>query len=893
MSIGGTIPLNISCKTQEGLKMPIRKPTATSTSGPITTHSPRRRADNRASMIFRTQFSLNQDDFEPHRQSLIVPSSYDLNREIHEPHDETLFYDHTNKLFSQHKRSNHSNFLSEEQIASGMEEVVTSVAETKSDDKKVLKENVGCTTKVAEKQKTHTKNKILVMTPDGQKLSKQNPKTPRLEDLGAIDLSINNLDVSDKHDKEHTLKTPEDVIDGKSKDDFVEKAFNDVVEGKLLAKTATNTPRVVDETNGPRRLTAEAYHVSREKSPTRVQSERPRNGKDKEFLRVKKDDALDKRDASSNERSNTSSVSLVSEDDDDMLERVDGVTYTWFDKKDVDIMISSDENKVREYLKRNRVTVGFPIKGYEECLVLDIRNGDDNPMEQIKEIRAMMQKRKEEFMQRHGDEFRLVDLDKNGKHLRIIDVHQTKTSKGVGEGIVSTEQELVTQIETSGLNIPKNEKKSDDHVQSPDLQTDKLSEKENENVERNALNPSENGDLQTPQIDPQRLPPELTGFEDITKYFSILDDTEKEQYERYKNVMTELWLTEESHVQSLDVLFKCYLVPLSYSKYSPIVQKMKIQIGMLYDLHSIFYKKISQRMKAVGNKVVPMVADLMRYFFHFVKATCPYIVEYNANLRTVNELMHQKGVKHIVERSIKHYKECHEGVVVQRIQSYLIMPIQRIPRYVLLIKDMLKCAPPITQDTDTLVECYQVILDVAAWINETKLYEEEREKYGIVIKAIPGLLDMNKSCRRYILSGVCKFMTIEEDNGVREAYFFLFNDVLIETKIDKMKGQKVKKSKLNKTYAQINQYETVEDFEGDVFQVQQVYMISEDAIVSYCPNPSLGPSVSFTSVLYDVSVTLVFGDVVEANAWFVAMAYTIKLAPRINESKIIYNIRNE
>ncbi|KAL7717943.1 hypothetical protein QTN25_004643 [Entamoeba marina] len=71
--------------------------------------------------------------------------------------------------------------------------------------------------------------------------------------------------------------------------------------------------------------------------------------------------------------------------------------YSMVDNEDLDILISRNTYLLQQYLQRNRISVGFPFKGYKEALVLDIRNGDDNPREQIAEIVTITQRRKKRF----------------------------------------------------------------------------------------------------------------------------------------------------------------------------------------------------------------------------------------------------------------------------------------------------------------------------------------------------------------------------------------------------------------------------------------------------------------------------------------------------------------
>ncbi|EMD46730.1 rho/RAC guanine nucleotide exchange factor, putative [Entamoeba histolytica KU27] len=808
-----------SCPFPEHTKIPQRsKHSLSPTTKALKPQRPsKKKGEQRHSVLFKTQFCLNVDDINNtgSHQSLVVPSSYDLNRTLHEEEGYSVSVSNpSNSSDGILSKVPPSDELKSDSIeTNGMKEscevvsklneqpiVVSTHPETSLHSKKDSKEKVGKTTKVKEGQLD--KDKILIRTSE-----ELNPR-PLMVQRSELDLQ--------------RLK--------EAKRDFAIDIFEDVALGKVTladneTKSAQHTPREEDEAS--RRKTMQPNGLKRNLFLRRENSDRVRKNEDEsQFVRVQKGKGAIPDD---NEETETFS-------DDTGMEQNEGLTHTYVDKEDLDILISGDDSKLRKYLERNRITVGFPIKGYKEALVLDIRNGDDNPFEQMKEINAMVNKRKTEFIEQH-------------------------------QGII------VKEITIEEKDKKKRGKVNKKNIQVVTFKGEEIEEKEMKNEEK----------MRHIQI---------TGFSNQKEYFNKLNEKEQSQFENYKNTLMELWFTEENHVQSLDILLNCYLKPLNESKYNKSVRKMNIQIEQLLKLHTLFYNKLTGRIDQAGDDI-PIISDLLRYFFHFVKSTCPYIVEYNSNLRLVNELVKHSTAINIIEESRKKYEESHQGIVIQRIQSYLIMPIQRIPRYVLLIKDMLKNSPPLSPDTDKLVECYQLILDVAAWINEKKLYEEEREKYNIVLKIITGLYDMNKSCRRFIVSGYCKYLDMESPNGVNSAYFFLFNDVLIETQVIRHHNHKIKRKQLFNVYKLINDYGTVEDFKDDMFQVQCVFMVTEDAIVSYGTNPSFGPSISFTSPLSDMQVTLVFDNPLDANAWFVALAYTIKLSPRLNESKNIFNIRNE
>ena len=79
-------------------------------------------------------------------------------------------------------------------------------------------------------------------------------------------------------------------------------------------------------------------------------------------------------------------------------------------------------------------------------------------------------------------------------------------------------------------------------------------------------------------------------------------------------------------------------------------------------------------------------------------------------------------------------------------------------------------------------------------------------------------------------------------------------------------------------------------FDNDIFEVERIFSINEEASVQYLPNPIFGPSISFSSTISCSDITLVFNSQIDANAWFVALAYCINISPEMNLSKHIFNM---
>jgi hypothetical protein len=144
--------------------------------------------------------------------------------------------------------------------------------------------------------------------------------------------------------------------------------------------------------------------------------------------------------------------------------------------------------------------------------------------------------------------------------------------------------------------------------------------------------------------------------------------------------------------------------------------------------------------------------------------------------------------------------------------SYLIMPIQRIPRYVLLLSDLFKNTPEDHKDYEDLKKALAKMESVAEYVNTKKREAENLMGVLIVSKHISDMVCMrNLKCemsiamtshncspnafilqdnpaelaqphRRYVRQGL---LSEVDGKNIKNRYAFLFNDSLLCTKEEK------------------------------------------------------------------------------------------------------------
>ncbi|RWS17899.1 rho guanine nucleotide exchange factor 17-like protein, partial [Dinothrombium tinctorium] len=130
------------------------------------------------------------------------------------------------------------------------------------------------------------------------------------------------------------------------------------------------------------------------------------------------------------------------------------------------------------------------------------------------------------------------------------------------------------------------------------------------------------------------------------------------------------------------------------------------------------------------------------------------------------------------------------------LDAILIMPVQRIPRYELLIKELLKHTPTEHPDHEFLLKAQKEVHELALKINrmekEAFLHEQMQQRVKEIEHLIEGVMDLSHPDRTFIRYD---FVSIPGGLGTKkERCLFLFSDILLITSIKKKSGTARKSS---------------------------------------------------------------------------------------------------
>ncbi|KAM6140539.1 LOW QUALITY PROTEIN: rho guanine nucleotide exchange factor 17 [Pterocles gutturalis] len=263
------------------------------------------------------------------------------------------------------------------------------------------------------------------------------------------------------------------------------------------------------------------------------------------------------------------------------------------------------------------------------------------------------------------------------------------------------------------------------------------------------------------------------------------------QVDMRKHVIMTLLDTEQSYVESLRTLMQGYMKPLKQPENSvlcdpSLVDEIFDQIPELLEHHEQFLEQIHDCVQNWHEK--QKVGDLLVQSFSkdvLVNIYSAYIDNFlNAKdaVRIAKEA--RPAFIKFLEQSMRENKE------KQALSDLMIKPVQRIPRYELLVKDLLKHTPEDHPDHPYLIDAQRNIKQVAERINKGMKSAEEVERNARIVQEIEshieGMEDLQAPLRRFLRQEMV--VEVKAVGGKKDRSFFLFTDLLVCTTLKRKSG---------------------------------------------------------------------------------------------------------
>lgn len=240
-------------------------------------------------------------------------------------------------------------------------------------------------------------------------------------------------------------------------------------------------------------------------------------------------------------------------------------------------------------------------------------------------------------------------------------------------------------------------------------------------------------------------------------------------------VVKEIVATEMNYVAGLATLCNAFLLPMkSKALLSP--EEVASIFGNVQHLHTVnqsFLSKIQERAAITADDAWPTIGDLFVDVAPELKGSYSiYVNNYTKSLQVLDA--HQNNQK------LNKFLDAAKKNVGSELMPLLITPIQRLPRYELLLREALKLTQPQTPEYKNLDLALKAVREVNHFINESKRRAERLHRLLAISTKVYGipaarLFDVT-SQRAFRGQGM---MTVELRKRTVVRIVILFNDCLL------------------------------------------------------------------------------------------------------------------
>ncbi|KAM5170310.1 FYVE, RhoGEF and PH domain-containing protein 4 isoform 2-T2 [Mantella aurantiaca] len=279
---------------------------------------------------------------------------------------------------------------------------------------------------------------------------------------------------------------------------------------------------------------------------------------------------------------------------------------------------------------------------------------------------------------------------------------------------------------------------------------------------------------------PNRLPSDDKDNEDSNSTISSprnSGEIKETNEQKLHNIANELLQTERAYVSRLELLqtFNTALDSEAKKGSFPVDVPHKIfsNILSIYSFHSSFLlPELEGRMREWSNN--PRIGDILQKLAPFLKMYAEYVKNFDNAMETVKTWMERSTqFKHVVEE-IQREGKC--GSLT--LQHHMLGPVQRIPRYEMLLKDYLRKLPQDSFDRSDAEKSLEIISTAASHSNSAIRKMENLKKLLMVYEMLGEEEDIMHPSNEFIKEG--QIMKLAARNtSTQYRHLFLFNNMLL------------------------------------------------------------------------------------------------------------------
>ncbi|XP_050999262.1 FYVE, RhoGEF and PH domain-containing protein 3 [Acomys russatus] len=287
-------------------------------------------------------------------------------------------------------------------------------------------------------------------------------------------------------------------------------------------------------------------------------------------------------------------------------------------------------------------------------------------------------------------------------------------------------------------------------------------------------------DIQVPQDTPQEEEDSGVGEDPDPRSTSSRPEedvglTQCSDPRKLLHIAQELLNTEEAYVRRLHLLDQVFCTKLTEAGIPPeVITGVFSNISSIYCFHGQFLLPELQKRITEEWDTNPRLGDILQKLAPFLKMYGEYVKNFDRAMGLVSTWTQRSQQFNDVIHSIQKQEVCGNLTL----QHHMLEPVQRVPRYELLLKDYLKRLPRDAADRKDAERSLELISTAADHSNAAIRKMEKMHKLLEVYEQLGGEEDIVNPANELIKEG--NIQKLSAKNGTtQDRHLFLFNNVML------------------------------------------------------------------------------------------------------------------
>ncbi|XP_029011126.1 faciogenital dysplasia isoform X2 [Betta splendens] len=255
----------------------------------------------------------------------------------------------------------------------------------------------------------------------------------------------------------------------------------------------------------------------------------------------------------------------------------------------------------------------------------------------------------------------------------------------------------------------------------------------------------------------------------------VTDSHKCSEAQKLLNIARELLSTEEAYVKRLNLLDQVFCTKLTEAGIpQDVITGIFSNISSIYCFHDKFLlPELKTRITGEWD-ANPRIGDILQKLAPFMKMYGEYVKNFDRAMDLVNTWTQRSSQFKSVVQNIQKQDVCGNLTL----QHHMLEPVQRIPRYELLLKDYLKKLPDEAPDRHNAEKALELISTAANHSNAAIRKMEKMHKLLEVYERLGGEEDIVNPANELIKEGHIKKMSAKNGTA-QDRYLYLFNNMVL------------------------------------------------------------------------------------------------------------------